>query len=463
MRRRHWILALVCVLVVAIGAVVVAVWRSIPDYRIAFVVDTSATEASSAVSGAVAAAVQNTGDGDALSLRRFGGRCGDPRNTAQVVGAGAGHAARISRSVRGLATGGSATLESGVLAAIKDFSGRYPFRGRKSNRIIVVTGRGTDACTHDQATAKQTLQEKVQAAGLHLDFRFVGYLTPVGEQANLTQLASAVNAPAPDFAHTPNDLAAILKHLIIPRPLEAQPLKTPMLLAADVRPCATSNTADEGPAGPVPASVRLPAVVRRPRDSSVYGASLPRREGEAPYYVVGPVRGPCKANYSADGHETFIVGNRGEGIVYDVPGGAVVSSILGCEFFPGIARYINRIEPTNDYCESAHPPDGQTTSEILAGSDGLYVSFVQDPSGRTMRPTGKSGGPSVELVVDYLGKRGLEGAEVVYCTLPSTLAKTCAAELQYFLAQYISRLNASVSVSSNVYTGIGALVEQAMR
>jgi hypothetical protein len=226
-RRRHWVLALVCVVVVAIGAVGVVVWRSIPDSRIAFLVDTSATEASSAVASAVGAAAQNTGGGDALSLRRFGGRCGDPHNTAQVVGTGAGHAARISRSVRGLATGGSATLESGVLAAIKDFSGHYPFRGRNSNRIIVITSRGTDACNRDQATVKKTLQEKVKAAGLHLDFRFVGYLTPTGEQANLTQLASAVSAPTPYFAHTPADLTATLKHLVIPGKVEVDPLETP--------------------------------------------------------------------------------------------------------------------------------------------------------------------------------------------------------------------------------------------
>lgn len=219
---------MVCVVVVAIGAAGVVVWRSIPDYRIAFVVDTSAAGASSAVAGAVGAAVQNTGDGDALSLRRFGGRCGDSHNTAQVVGAGAGHAARISRSARGLATGGSATLESGVLAAINDFSGHYPFRGRKVNRIIVVTGRGTDACNRDQAGVKKALQAKVKAAGLRLDFRFVGYLTPTGEQANLTQLASAVNASAPEFARTPADLAATLKRLVIPKPVGAVPVKIPI-------------------------------------------------------------------------------------------------------------------------------------------------------------------------------------------------------------------------------------------
>lgn len=456
-------MALLCVVVVTIGAIAVVVWRSMPDYRIAFLVDTSTAEASTAVAGAVGAAVQNTGDDDALSLRRFGGRCGDPDDTAQVVGAGAGHAARISRSVRGLATGGSATLEDGVLAAIKDFSGHYPFRGRKSNRIIVITGRGTDACTRDQAAVKRTLQEKVKAAGLGLDFRFVGYLTPIGEQANLTQLASAVNAQAPEFARTPADLTAILKHLIIPKPVEAIPVKTPALLVADVRQCTTSNTAGGGPAGPVPASVKLPAIVQRPPDTSVYGTSLPRREGDTPYYVVGPPGGPCKATVSGDGHETLTVGSRDNGIVYDVPSGVAVNSIVECEFFPEIARYILRGDPTDDLCGSAHPTGDQHVSEIPTGSEGLYASLVSDPSGRSMRSSKKIGGPSVELVADYLGKNGPQGAETIFCTLPSTLAETCTAELQYFLAQYISHLDVHVVVSSNVYTGIAALVEQAMR
>ncbi|MDN3356393.1 hypothetical protein [Actinomadura sp. DC4] len=225
--RRRWILALASVLMVAIGAVVTVMVQSVPDYRIAFLVDASATESPGAVADAVGAAVRNTGDGDALSLRRFGGRCGDPRNTAQVVGTGTGHAARVSASAHRLTPTGVATLESGVLAAIHDFAGRYPYRGRRSNRIIVVTGRGADACTRDQTAMKRAVQAKVDAAGLRLDFRFVGYLTPAGEQGDLTQLASAAKAPAPDFARTPAELAATLKRLVIPNPREAVPVKVP--------------------------------------------------------------------------------------------------------------------------------------------------------------------------------------------------------------------------------------------
>ncbi|GAB3968812.1 hypothetical protein GCM10029978_038940 [Actinoallomurus acanthiterrae] len=225
--RRRWVLALVVVVVVAVGAVVFWVIGAIPDYRIAFLIDASAAQAPGPVADAVGAAVQNTGGGDALSLRRFGGRCGDPRNTAQIVGAGTGQAARIDRSVHRLAPTGVATLESGILAAINDFSGHYPFRGTRSNRIIVVTGQGTDACTSDQTAMNNAIKHKADAAGLHLDFRFVGYQTPTSGQADLTHLATTLKAPTPDFTRTQAELTATLKQLLIPKPHQALPVKIP--------------------------------------------------------------------------------------------------------------------------------------------------------------------------------------------------------------------------------------------
>ncbi|GAB3968821.1 hypothetical protein GCM10029978_038960 [Actinoallomurus acanthiterrae] len=232
--RRRWVLALVVVVVVAVGAVVFWVIGAIPDYRIAFLIDASAAQAPGPVADAVGAAVQNTGGGDALSLRRFGGRCGDPRNTAQIVGAGTGQAARIDRSVHRLAPTGVATLESGILAAINDFSGHYPFRGTRSNRIIVVTGQGTDACTSDQTAMNNAIKHKADAAGLHLDFRFVGYQTPTSGQADLTHLATTLKAPTPDFTRTQAELTATLKQLLIPKPHQALPVKIPALPAAFV-------------------------------------------------------------------------------------------------------------------------------------------------------------------------------------------------------------------------------------
>lgn len=229
-------LRLVAVLVTSVAVIVAAtayVVMHIPSYRTAFLLDTAASALSGAgavfhdVADAVSSAAQNAGDRDALSLRRFGGACGDSHNTDQIVSSGTHHGQQISDAVHTLTPSGAATLQSGILAAIDDFSSFYPFRGRKSNRIIAVTRHGIDACTADQATLMKTIRGRVDAAGLQLDFRFVGYKIPSEQQHTLTQVAAAAGAPEPKFAQTTADLAAILKQLTIPESLDAAPVRIP--------------------------------------------------------------------------------------------------------------------------------------------------------------------------------------------------------------------------------------------
>lgn len=92
--RRRWLritLAVLAVAVIAAAATVVYVVRSTPQYRTAFLVDTSDAQRDfGALADSVGAAVRNAGDGDALSLRRFGGDCGDSGNTEELVGSGRG-------------------------------------------------------------------------------------------------------------------------------------------------------------------------------------------------------------------------------------------------------------------------------------------------------------------------------------------------------------------------------------
>jgi hypothetical protein len=232
--RKHQIRLIAAISVVTvIAAAIVYVVVRIPQYRIAFVVDTAASTPMDAghdfntIVNAVGSAAQNVGDRDALSLRRFGGACGDPGNTAQIVSSGTHDGQQVSNAVHTLAPGGAATLQSGILAAIDDFSGFYPFRGKKSNRIIVVTSHGTDACTLDQATVTKTIRDRVSVAGLQLDFRFVGYKIPMEQQNALNQAAGATGAPKPKFVQTAADLATILKQLMIPESPDAAPLEIP--------------------------------------------------------------------------------------------------------------------------------------------------------------------------------------------------------------------------------------------
>jgi hypothetical protein len=219
--------------VAVIAAAIVYVVVHIPSYRTAFLIDTAASTPSGAgadfhaVADAVSSAAQNVGDGDALSLRRFGGACGDSHNTDQIVSSGTHHGQQISDAVHTLTPSGAATLQSGIFAAIDDFSGFYPFRGRKSNRIIVVSSHGIDACTADQVTLLKRIRDRVDAAGLQLDFRFVGYKIPSEQQHTLTQVAAATGAPEPKFTQTAAGLTEILKQLTIPESPDAAPVRIP--------------------------------------------------------------------------------------------------------------------------------------------------------------------------------------------------------------------------------------------
>ncbi|WP_369275623.1 hypothetical protein AB5J55_41760 [Streptomyces sp. R11] len=230
------ITALITVTVLLLGAAAFYVYRSVPDHRTAFLVDASVPVPAAAtrrgadfaaVARAVGSAAQNAGEDDALSLRRFGGDCGKPENTSQVVASGTSQGRKIADSVRGVTPGGQATLGSGIAAAIDDFDGLHPFRGEKSNRIIVVTSSGRDACTSDQRALLKDAHDKAKAAGLELEFRFVGYKVPAGERADLGRLATAVNAPAPRFADTADTLTPELQKLMPPKEHEARNVTVP--------------------------------------------------------------------------------------------------------------------------------------------------------------------------------------------------------------------------------------------
>jgi hypothetical protein len=235
-QRRKVITAFITVLLLLLAAAVFFVYRSIPDHRTAFLVDASVPVPAAAerrgadfaaVARAVGSAAQNAGEDDALSLRRFGGVCGGTGNTSQVVRSGTGRGREIADSVRDLTPGGQATLGSGIAAVIDDFDGPYPFRGEKSNRIIVVTSSGRDACASDQRALLKDAHDKAKDAGVRLEFRFVGYKVPANERADLRQLADAVGAPPPRFASTPRVLAPVLRKLMLPKEDEARKVTEP--------------------------------------------------------------------------------------------------------------------------------------------------------------------------------------------------------------------------------------------
>jgi hypothetical protein len=250
-RKRLVVRVLIAFVVLVVAAAAVVFIWFVPDYRTAFVVDTSTSPPGAdarAISRTVGSIAGNSGSRDALSLRRFGGRCGDPTNTAEVVGSDRRNGTRVSDAAHEMRQSGSATLHSGILAAIEDFDGLYPFRGWTGNRIVVVTSHGVDACEPDQEKVIQSIRERVAAAGLDLEIRLVGYQVPEAEREPLSRLASATGALIPTFTGTVPELEAALREVTTPTSPDATRVEPPTT--------ATTTTTTEAPP-PQPALIAV--------------------------------------------------------------------------------------------------------------------------------------------------------------------------------------------------------------
>ncbi|TDU77085.1 hypothetical protein [Streptomyces sp. KS 21] len=452
--RRHWLrvtLALLTVAVVAVGAAVVYVVRSTPQYRTAFLLDTSDPGSPAegrdfgALADAVGAAVRNSGDHDALSLRRFGGACGEPDNTRELVGSGTGNAQRISAAAHALTPGGRATLNSGLLAAIDDFSGRFPLRGSKRNRIVVVTTQGTDGCGGDPAAMNKGVRDRMDALGLQLEFRFVGYRVPAAEQEVLTRLASAVEAAAPQFTQDSAELNAVLEKLVVPSLPEAKPVEVPSQ-EVSVTACARYGpTPDPAPAPPPP-SVRLPSQVRLPTGAQVYGADpdtyLIMQAGKAcavRTYDFTPGRQVAVSD------DPEIMEGFGLGLTeYELTGAVSDCSDFG-RSAPELLRYL---APgiTESACKEQ---DTGGTVNIPTGVPGLYVGTIRE-----------SGFPEVKgmlHVLSFSDEKPVKSGLV--CLLPKGQADVCTASLVYFFLQQTTGKNISDADRDRVVSAIEAYVK----
>jgi hypothetical protein len=181
-------------------------------------VDTSAPGTGLAqIAGAVRSVVGNSGDSDALSVRRYGGECGNPADTAEI----ADRPDQVATAVNALTPAGKATMVDGVVAAIDGFSGFLNRRGTVRNRIVVISTSGADACTGNPAAARKSIDDRLAKAGLDLEIRVVGFQVPPSQQAALAQFAGASNAA---FADTADDLKVVLDRLVVPNSPDAASL-----------------------------------------------------------------------------------------------------------------------------------------------------------------------------------------------------------------------------------------------
>jgi hypothetical protein len=209
--RRLLIVLLVGVLLVGSGFVAVrwVVPIFAPSYKTTFLIDSAEGDLASVV-GALTTVVGNSGERDSQSLRSFGGECGSEENTTQLVGFGTGNRQEIADAARSVRQGTKATLQRGIVEAVSDFTTPLALKAKQVNRIIVVTRHGKDACDADDAFVQAQIRDRVAAAGLSIEFRFIGYQVNEDDDDRLTELATQLKTQEPTFTNSPEDLKRAL-------------------------------------------------------------------------------------------------------------------------------------------------------------------------------------------------------------------------------------------------------------
>ncbi|MFJ8960730.1 hypothetical protein ACIRG5_15210 [Lentzea sp. NPDC102401] len=222
---KRWPLAAGAVVLV-LGLVTGGAWMTLtPDHRTTFLVDASESPDFGEVADAVGAAASNMSADDSLALRRFGGTCASP-DTSELVTPGTGQATEIAGAARAIKPSGSATLLSGVLAAIDDFARTYPFRGSVTNRVVVIARGGADACGKSADEVRTIIGEHTARAGVKIDFRFVGHRLTADQVKVLNEIAAATDARKPLLTKTSDELVTTMKEISVPADLVAKEVKT---------------------------------------------------------------------------------------------------------------------------------------------------------------------------------------------------------------------------------------------
>ncbi|MDT7789340.1 MAG: hypothetical protein QOF58_7759 [Pseudonocardiales bacterium] len=211
---------------VVLGLVAGGLWVFLPpDHRTTFLVDASESQDFREVADAVGAAAANMSADDSLALRRFGGECSSA-NTSELVSPGTGQAAEIGDAARSITPSGKATLLSGILAAIDDFARAYPFRGDKTNHVVVIAHGAADACGKSADEVRAIIEEHTSRAGVKIDFRFVGHRLTLDQAKVLKEIAAAADAQQPRLTKTSDELVTTMKEISVPADLVAKEIKT---------------------------------------------------------------------------------------------------------------------------------------------------------------------------------------------------------------------------------------------
>ncbi|TDC58747.1 hypothetical protein E1281_00185 [Actinomadura sp. KC345] len=256
--RTPVLVVLVLVLLVGGGWVLVTWVRPLfaPAYKTQFLIDGTMTSGGpEAVTASLRKAVGNAAADDALALRTFGGECGFGDNTEQLVGFGTGNREEVARATGEVSWGGKPTLVRGVVEAVDDFSKRLAWgadqHGTRVNRLIVVTRHGTDACEDDPAVVQREIHDRLESAGLKVEFKVIGYQVPEGERERLRQISAGIRGDAPIFASDPSRLAAAMEWFTNTQPVLREARKVTDVLNLAVGRVEDARTAiDEGGSTP---------------------------------------------------------------------------------------------------------------------------------------------------------------------------------------------------------------------
>lgn len=221
---KRWLLVVGAVVVV-LGLITGGLWVVLPpDHRTTFLVDASESADFREVADAVGAAASTMPADDSLALRRFGGACDSP-NTSELVSPGTGQAAEIGAAVRAITPSGKATLLNGILATIDDYARTYPFRGDKTNRVVVVARGAVDTCGKSADEMRTIIKDHTEKAGAKIDFRFVGHRLTSDQAMVLGDVAAASGAQKPRLTKTSDELVTTMKAVSTPANLAAEEVK----------------------------------------------------------------------------------------------------------------------------------------------------------------------------------------------------------------------------------------------
>ncbi|GGU62220.1 VWA domain-containing protein [Lentzea flava] len=219
-RRNRILIILLVVVLVAAGVFVFFRWvrpMFAPLYKTTFLIDSAEGDLTS-VMNTLSAVVGNSGERDSQSLRSFGGECGADDNTKQLVEFGTGNRKQIADAARSVRQGTKATLQRGIVEAVGDFTSGWSQNAKQVNRIIVVTRHGKDACDPDDEFVQTQIRDRVAAAGLTIEFRFIGYQVS-GDREHLRKLTTQLGTQEPTFTDSPDDLKRVLDWYTITEPV----------------------------------------------------------------------------------------------------------------------------------------------------------------------------------------------------------------------------------------------------